>query len=52
MTTTLEDDNQTIRASKLGETYRLHPGDVFEGEGALRNRLKDIVADDDLQEVN
>lgn len=52
MTTSLEDDSQTIRASKLGETYRLRPGDVLEGEGALRSRLEDIVTDDDLQEAN
>lgn len=47
MTTALEGDNQTIRATKLGETYRLRPGEVLEGDGALRDRLEEIVDADD-----
>jgi hypothetical protein len=43
MTTVLEADNQTIRATKLGETYRVRPGAVLEGDGALRSRLEEIV---------
>lgn len=46
MTTALEDDNQTIRATKLGETYRVRPDEVLEGDGALRNRLEQIVTAD------
>ncbi|MFC4989370.1 hypothetical protein [Saliphagus infecundisoli] len=45
MTTTIEDDNRTIRASKLGETYRVRPGEVLDGEGPFRSRLEDIVTD-------
>ena len=43
MTTELEADGQTIRATKLGETYRLRPGEVLDGDGALRSRLEEIV---------
>jgi hypothetical protein len=43
MTTDLEVDGQTIRATKLGETYRLRPGEVLDGDGALRSRLEEIV---------
>lgn len=46
MTTELEDDDQTIRATKLGETYRLRPGEVLDGDGAFRNRLEEIVGED------
>jgi hypothetical protein len=46
MTTELEADGQTIRATKLGETYRLRPGTVLGGDGALRGRLEEIVAAD------
>ena len=52
MTTTLEDDSQTIRASKLGETYRLRPGEVLAGDGALRSRLEEIVAAVDQSTMN
>ena len=35
MTTELESDAQIIRTIKLGETYRVRPSDVLEGDGAL-----------------
>lgn len=46
MNTEVESDGQTIQASKLGETYRVRPGEVIDGDGALRNRLEDIVTAD------
>ena len=52
MTTTLKDDTQTIRATKLGETYRVRPDEVLEGDGALRSRLEEIVAAGDQSTTN
>lgn len=43
MTTELEADDYTIRATKLGDTYRVRPGEVLDGDGPLRSRLEDIV---------
>ena len=44
MTTELESDGRTIRATKLGDTYRLRPDGVLDGDGPLRNRLEEIVS--------
>ncbi|MFB6198589.1 MAG: hypothetical protein ABEI52_10035, partial [Halobacteriaceae archaeon] len=44
MTVEVESDGQTLRAAKLGEQYRVQPGEVIEGDGALRNRLESVVA--------
>jgi hypothetical protein len=52
MTTNLEADGQTIRATKLGETYRLRPSEVLDGDGALRSRLEEIVAAADQQSTD
>ena len=49
MTTELESDQRTIRATKLGDTYRVRPGEVLDGNGPLRSRLETIVGTDDLQ---
>lgn len=43
MTTEIESDGRTIRAEKLGDTYRVRPGEVVNGDGALRTRLETIV---------
>lgn len=42
----LGEEHQTLRAEKLGQSYRLRPGEVIAGEGALRDRLEDIVTND------
>ncbi|HET7323524.1 MAG TPA: hypothetical protein VFJ06_04260 [Halococcus sp.] len=52
MTTELESDGRTIRATKLGNTYRVRPDRVLDGDGPLRNRLEKIVDTDDLQATN
>jgi hypothetical protein len=52
MTTEIEADGQTIRAGKLGETYRLQLGEVIEGDGALRGRLEEIAAETEQQATN
>jgi hypothetical protein len=46
MTVEIEPDNQTITAEKLGESYRLQPGEVIDGdEGRYREKLEQIVAE-------
>lgn len=35
--------NHTLTVEKLGQTYRVRPGAVIEGNGALRSRLETIV---------
>jgi hypothetical protein len=50
MATEIEADGQTVRASKLGETYRVQPGEVVEGDGALRSRLSEIAEAAEQQE--
>ena len=52
MTTELEADDRTIRATKLGDTYRVRPGEVLDGDGPLRNRLEELVDADDIQATN
>ena len=52
MTTELEADNRTICATKLGDTYRVRPGEVLDGDGPLRNRLEELVDADDIQATN
>lgn len=52
MTTEVEADGQTIRTTKLGETYRVRPGEILDGDGALRSRLEDIVTSVDQQARN
>lgn len=44
MTTELEADGRTIRATKLGDTYRVRPGEVLDGDGPLLSRLEEIVS--------
>lgn len=44
MTTELESDGRTIRATKLGDTYRVCPNGVLDGDGPLRSRLEEIVS--------
>lgn len=39
----IEADGETLRISKLGQTYRLQPGTIIEGDGAFRSRLESIV---------
>jgi hypothetical protein len=51
MTVELGEEHQTLRAEKLGQSYRLRPGEIIAGEGALRDRLEDIVTDDALGET-
>lgn len=41
----IESDGRTIRASKLGDSYRLTPGELIEGDGPLQSRLLQIVAE-------
>lgn len=38
-------DDQTITAEKLGERYRLQPGEVIDGDGRYREKLEEIVAE-------
>ena len=52
MTTEIEPDQRTIRATKLGDTYRLRPGEVLDGDGPLRSRLETIVDADEIQTAN
>jgi hypothetical protein len=52
MTTELGTDGRTIHATKLGETYRVRPGEVLTGDGALRSRLEEIVAAVDQSTMN
>jgi hypothetical protein len=44
MTVEVEAGGHTLRAEKLGEQYRVQPGQIVEGDGALRGRLKSIVS--------
>jgi hypothetical protein len=41
---TVEEDD-TLTVERLGQTYRIHPGEEIEGDGALRSKLESIVAD-------
>jgi hypothetical protein len=43
MTVEIEPDGDALSVSKLGDIYRVRPGEVIEGEGALRGRLSSIV---------
>jgi hypothetical protein len=43
---TIEDDD-TLTVERLGQTYRIRPGEEIEGNGALRAQLETIVADAD-----
>ena len=52
MTTELESDQRTIRATKLGDTYRVRPGEVLDGDGPLRSRLEELVDTDDIQSAD
>jgi hypothetical protein len=46
MTVEIEPDNQTITAEKPGESYRLQPGEVIDGDdGRYREKLEQIVAE-------
>ena len=51
MTVELDEENQTLHAEKLGQSYHLRPGEVLAGDGALRDRLEDIVTDDAFDET-
>src|SRR5699024_5237506 len=52
MTTELESDQRIIRATKLGDTYRVRPGEVLDGDGPLRSRLEELVNADDIQSAD
>ena len=52
MTTELESDQRIIRATKLGDTYRVRPGEVLDGDGPLRSRLEELVDADDIQSTD
>ncbi|WP_330633632.1 hypothetical protein [Halocatena halophila] len=41
----VEDDERTVQASKLGETYRISDNEVIEGDGALRSRLESVITE-------
>lgn len=43
MSVEIEPDGEALSVSKLGDSYRVRPGTVIEGEGALRGRLSSIV---------
>jgi hypothetical protein len=46
MNVEIEPDNQTITAEKLGESYRLQPGEIIDGDdGRYREKLEQIVAE-------
>lgn len=45
MTVEIEPDGQALAVTKLGDSYRVRPGEVIDGEGALRSRLASIVAE-------
>lgn len=36
MSVEIEADGQALQATKLGDTYRVRPGEIIEGDGALR----------------
>lgn len=40
-----EIDGESVVVSKLGQTYRLVPGEVIEGDGPFRDRLEGLAAD-------
>jgi hypothetical protein len=52
MTTELESDQRTIRATKLGDTYRVRPGEVLDGDGPLQSRLEELVDADGIQSTD
>ncbi len=43
MTVESESDGQALQATKLGDTYRVRPGEIIKGDGALRAQLASIV---------
>lgn len=43
MAVEIEPDGQALQATKLGDTYRVRPGELIEGDGALRSQLVPIV---------
>lgn len=43
MTVEIETDGQALQATKLGDTYRVRPGEIIDGDGALRSQLEPIV---------
>lgn len=43
MSVETEADGQALQATKLGDTYRVRPGEIIEGDGALRPQLSPLV---------
>lgn len=43
MSVEIEADGQALQATKLGDIYRVRPGEIIEGDGALRPQLSSIV---------
>lgn len=43
MSVEVEPDGQALAATKLGDTYRVRPGEIIKGDGALRSKLASIV---------
>lgn len=43
MAVEIESDGQALQATKLGDTYRVRPGEIIEGDGVLRSQLAPIV---------
>ena len=51
MTVELGEDNQTLQAEKLGQSYHLRLGEFLAGEGVFRDRLEEIVTNDAFSEM-
>lgn len=45
MAVEIEPDGKALQTTKLGDTYRVRPGKIIEGDGALRPQLEPIVAE-------
>lgn len=43
MSVEVTSDGQALQATKLGDTYRVRPGEIIEGDGALHSKLSSIV---------
>lgn len=43
MAVEIEPDGQALQATKLGDTYRVRPGEIIKGDGALRSQFASIV---------
>lgn len=45
MSVEIEADGKALQTTKLGDSYRVRPGEIIGGKGLLRSRLASIVAE-------